>query len=225
MFHDCHCHIGTSRSFCQGYPDRRPLRHQPLDIVMNSPIHGVFEFAESVVDDAIGHIVRDAVSQADSVNAAPSVETTDGKQQVQQRLLQPSDRFLDLIPQVHEIFKFTESVVDDTIGHIVREAVSLADHVKAKAKTCLPILEKKIQIAKDAVKETKEKVIIDAMAGCFTGIVNQDPFGLLRCLTIVPKAGEVLKDVLKSTEEVTEDVEDCIDVLLNVPSPRIPAKV
>jgi len=215
-------------AFVNAAPERRRLRHglhlQPSDISMNSPIHEVFEFAESVVDDAIGHIVRDAVSQADSVNAAPGVDTTDSKQQVQQRLLQPSDKFFP-IPQVHEIFKLLESVVDDTVGHMVREAVSLADHVKAKVETCVPIVEKKIQIAKDAVKDTAEKVIIDAMVNCVKGLATQDPFGLWKCLTIAPNAGEVLKNVLKSAEEVKEDVEDCIDVLLSVPSPRIPNNV
>jgi len=72
-------------------------------------------------------------------------------------------------------------------------------------------------MAKDAIKDTKDKVILDGIVPCVEGIATQDPFGLLKCMTIAPKAEEVLKNALKSAEEVTEDVEDCINVLLPKP--------
>jgi len=122
---------------------------------------------------------------------------------------------IDGMPEVQQSLNEVDEASDRFILDILKYIRELQQRLRNLAGECLEIFETKVDIAIGAVEDVAEKQILEDIVTCVSSPIPivGNPLGILKCPNAITNGFSVLKKVLERQDELTEDVEDCIDAI------------
>merc|ERR1712029_904761 len=113
---------------------------------------------------------------------------------------------IDGMPEVQQSLNEVDEASDRFILDILKYIRELQQRLRNIAGECLEIF---------AVEDVAEKQILEDIVTCVSSPIPivGNPLGILKCPNAITNGFSVLKKVLERQDELTEDVEDCIDAI------------